>query len=192
MVKIYFQRKYVELYTKRKLLTWENRKNWLLGYLTLSTQQNYVLENSSQFRVIGVYLVDRPPPMQTRNPSLSAENKHWAYRALLLWIFWQKQIFVWHLQYLFFTHFFQKNKYLMKKIKIKYWKKSEYYIKKSSSYGCKTFDKITFYKNIFFYSSLDFFCGGWGSSIPKLSSSHSGKSRAMVWLPWRVPSRRVS
>ena len=54
MVKIYFQRKYVEL-AKGKLLTWESRKNWLLGYLTLSTQQNYVLENSSQFRVIGDY-----------------------------------------------------------------------------------------------------------------------------------------
>ena len=54
MVKIYFQRKYVEL-AKGKLLTWETRKIWLLGYLTLSTQQNYVLENSSQFRVTGDY-----------------------------------------------------------------------------------------------------------------------------------------
>ena len=42
MVKIYFQRQYVEKYTKRNLLAWENRKNWLWWYLTLSSQQDYV------------------------------------------------------------------------------------------------------------------------------------------------------
>ena len=40
LVKIYFQRKYVELYTKRKLLTREKQKNWLWLNLTPTYSAN--------------------------------------------------------------------------------------------------------------------------------------------------------
>ena len=47
LVKIYFHRKYAELYTKRKLSTREKRKNWLWSYLTPSY--------SAKLRIVLIY-----------------------------------------------------------------------------------------------------------------------------------------